>query len=177
MLRFTSTLFGVVLLLALVPAHGQDVVKGADAYISGGYATALCEWRPLAEQGNATNSGIRTQITPLLGNGTRKNPPSVGSLMMCWTASAAGIARCLIIEGSDPMRGESADYLQAVYEALWRKCGASDEEARIIARCCVSADLQNQAIGWLRKGCRSLGGGAVVRFPRIWMPSGESRFN
>jgi hypothetical protein len=25
--------------------------------------------------------------------------------------------------------------------------------------------LQNQAIGWLRKGCNSLGGGTVVRFP------------
>ncbi len=34
-------------------------------------------------------------------------------------------------------------------------------------------DLQNQAIGWLRKGCRSLGGGTVVRFPRFWMSSGE----
>ncbi len=37
------------------------------------------------------------------------------------------------------------------------------------------ADVQNQAIGWLRKGCRSLGGGTVVRFPRIWMVSGECR--
>ncbi len=27
------------------------------------------------------------------------------------------------------------------------------------------ADLQNQAIGWLRKGCSYLGGGTVVRFP------------
>ena len=26
------------------------------------------------------------------------------------------------------------------------------------------ADLQNQAIGWLRKGCSSLGGGMAVRF-------------
>ena len=37
------------------------------------------------------------------------------------------------------------------------------------------ADLQNQAIGWLRKGCRSLGGGTVVRFPRIRMSYGEYR--
>ncbi len=36
-------------------------------------------------------------------------------------------------------------------------------------------DLQNQAIGWLRKECRSLGGGTVVRFPRIWIASGECR--
>lgn len=39
------------------------------------------------------------------------------------------------------MLKEPADYLQAVYEALWRKCGASDEEARIIARCFLAADL------------------------------------
>ncbi len=37
------------------------------------------------------------------------------------------------------------------------------------------ADLQNQAIGWLRKGCSSLGSGKVVRFPQIWMSSGECR--
>ncbi len=36
-------------------------------------------------------------------------------------------------------------------------------------------NLQNQAIGWLRKGYRSLDGGTVVRFPRIWMSSGECR--
>jgi len=52
MLRFTSVLFGVVLLLAL-PAYGQDFQKGVEAYNSGDYATALREWRPLAEQGHA----------------------------------------------------------------------------------------------------------------------------
>ncbi len=36
---------------------------------------------------------------------------------------------------------------------------------------------QNQAIGWLRKGYSSLGGGTVVRFSRIWVSSGECRFN
>ncbi len=29
------------------------------------------------------------------------------------------------------------------------------------------AGLQNHAIGWLRKGCGSLGGGTAVRFSRI----------
>ncbi len=37
------------------------------------------------------------------------------------------------------------------------------------------ASLQNQAIGWLRKGCSSLGGGTLVQFPRIWRASGECR--
>ncbi len=50
----------------------------------------------------------------------------------------------------------------------WRKTGQMAFQKR--------ADLQNPAVGWLRKGCRSLGGGTVVRFPRIWMSSGECRF-
>ena len=37
------------------------------------------------------------------------------------------------------------------------------------------ADYQNHAIGWLHRGYSSLGGGKVVRFPRIWMVYGECR--
>ena len=36
-------------------------------------------------------------------------------------------------------------------------------------------EVQNQAIGWLRKGCSSLGVRTVVRFPRIWVVSGKCR--
>jgi TPR repeat protein len=45
-----------VLLLTLLvgnPAFSADIRKGAAAYRSGDYATALREWEPLAEQGNA----------------------------------------------------------------------------------------------------------------------------
>ena len=45
-------LVGLALLLA-VPAAGQDFQKGFEAYNNGGYATALREWRPLAEAGDA----------------------------------------------------------------------------------------------------------------------------
>ena len=34
-------------------AFAQDFQKGFEAYNAGDYATALQEWRPLAEQGNA----------------------------------------------------------------------------------------------------------------------------
>ena len=37
------------------------------------------------------------------------------------------------------------------------------------------ADYQNHAIGWLHRGYSSLGGGKVVRFPRIWVVYGECR--
>ena len=42
----------VTLAVALtVPAVAQDFDKGLDAYKRGDYATAMQEWRPLAEQG------------------------------------------------------------------------------------------------------------------------------
>ena len=37
------------------------------------------------------------------------------------------------------------------------------------------ADYQNHVIGWLQWEQSALGDGAVVRFPRIWMSSGECR--
>ena len=37
------------------------------------------------------------------------------------------------------------------------------------------ADYQNHVIGWLQWEQSPLGVGAVVRFPRIWMSSGECR--
>ena len=46
-----------VLLLALLiwnPAFSADFQKGEDAYKKGDYETALREWTPLAEKGNAT---------------------------------------------------------------------------------------------------------------------------
>ena len=45
-----------VLLLTLLvgnPAVSADFQKGVDAYDRRDYATALREWKPLAEQGNA----------------------------------------------------------------------------------------------------------------------------
>ena len=52
MLRRTA--IGLVLaLLVALPATAQDFEKGLAAVKRGDYATALSEWRPLAEQGNA----------------------------------------------------------------------------------------------------------------------------
>ena len=49
-----------VLLLTLLlenPAFSADFQKGLTAYQSGDYATALREWTPLAEQGDAYAQG------------------------------------------------------------------------------------------------------------------------
>ncbi len=48
------TAIGLVLALLLtLPATAQDHQKGVAAYKRGDYATALKEWRPLAERGHA----------------------------------------------------------------------------------------------------------------------------
>ena len=46
---FTLVWFGFI-----VNAFSADFDKGWDAYEEGDYTTALKEWRPLAEQGNAS---------------------------------------------------------------------------------------------------------------------------
>ena len=57
-----------VLLLTLLvgnPAFSADFQKGLTAYESGDYATALREWKPLAEQGDAFaqyNIGLMYEI-------------------------------------------------------------------------------------------------------------------
>ena len=43
----------LITLLLGTPASAADFRKGLDAYIKNDYATALREWRPLAEQGDA----------------------------------------------------------------------------------------------------------------------------
>ena len=46
-------LSAVAIIVALSgTAQSQDYARGYDAYEAGDYATALQEWRPLAEQGN-----------------------------------------------------------------------------------------------------------------------------
>ena len=47
------TILMIVLFVAIaVSVSAQDFNRGVDAYRSGDYATAMNEWRPLAEQGN-----------------------------------------------------------------------------------------------------------------------------
>ena len=51
-MRNMAALFGLLLsVLLAVPAGAQDYDKGIAAYSRGDFATALKEWRPLAEQG------------------------------------------------------------------------------------------------------------------------------
>jgi uncharacterized protein len=51
--RLLTLPFLLITLLVGTPAFSGDYKKGYDAYQSGDYATALREWTPLAEQGDA----------------------------------------------------------------------------------------------------------------------------
>ena len=53
MKHFALILTTLLSLLIPVQSWGGDFQKGLDAYSSGDYATALKEWTPLAEQGDA----------------------------------------------------------------------------------------------------------------------------
>ncbi len=63
--------FAVLCLLA-TPAAAQDYNKGATAYARGDFAAALQEWRPLAEQGNASAQFNLGQMY-FLGRGISQN--------------------------------------------------------------------------------------------------------
>ncbi len=52
MRRFILALSCFVTMIA-APIFAQDFNKGLEAYRSGDFATALKEWKPLAEQGDA----------------------------------------------------------------------------------------------------------------------------
>ncbi|MDB9862022.1 hypothetical protein OAC78_01460 [Litorivicinus sp.] len=71
MILITILLLLVLLSLSL-PSFGADFKKGLTAYNNGDYSTALKEFTPLAEQGDADwalewNGMIQIHITPLYG--------------------------------------------------------------------------------------------------------------
>jgi uncharacterized protein len=50
----TSLMVGAFFMFSAVSTHAQDFYKGSVAAHSGDYVTALKQWLPLAEQGNAS---------------------------------------------------------------------------------------------------------------------------
>jgi len=54
------------------PSFSGDLQKGMNAYQSGDFATALREWKPLAEQGNAGAQGIVGKMYQL-GQGAQQD--------------------------------------------------------------------------------------------------------
>jgi len=58
-------------------AYAQDLQKGLAAAQAGDYATALQEWRPLAEQGDAS---AQYNLGTMYDNGQRGGPSFLTSL-------------------------------------------------------------------------------------------------
>ena len=56
----------ISMVMLATSAFAQDFQKGLDAYDAGDYATALQEWRPLAEQGDAD---VQTLVGAMYSNG------------------------------------------------------------------------------------------------------------
>jgi len=57
-MKWATMMLAAVVVLVAAPActdfkAGEDIQAGVDAYEKGDYATALKEWRPLAERGHA----------------------------------------------------------------------------------------------------------------------------
>jgi uncharacterized protein len=78
-------LIAIALSLAIVaPASGQDFQQGLEAHRRGDYDTALHEFRPLAEQGNALAQRFLGRLYEL-GNGVPKN----GTEALRWYRLAA----------------------------------------------------------------------------------------
>jgi TPR repeat protein len=53
MIKLLRTIPFLLCTAVAAPVMAQDFDKGSEAYFAGDYATALQEWRPLAEQGDA----------------------------------------------------------------------------------------------------------------------------
>ncbi len=56
-MRWATVMLALVVVLVAAPAWA-DFKTGMEAYERGAYATALKEWRPLAEQGDALAQGL-----------------------------------------------------------------------------------------------------------------------
>ncbi|MCG3774582.1 MAG: Secretory immunoglobulin A-binding protein EsiB [Nitrospira sp.] len=122
-IRFTITFVLSIICLA-VPAWA-DFQAGMDASTSGDYATALHEWRPLAEQGNAL---AQYNLGVLYRKG--RGVPQDDVLARQWYAKAAaqGLAKAQFSLGTLYFNGEGTpkDYQQAL---RWFRLAADQGEA------------------------------------------------
>ncbi len=98
-----------VLLLTLMignPASSADFQKGLDAAQRGDFATALKEWKPLAEQGHANS---QFYLGWMYDNG-QGVPQDHKTAVKWYTRAATGRCYCPIQSGTDVLH--------------WRRCPA-----------------------------------------------------
>jgi hypothetical protein len=123
--------FATLLALAL-PAYGQDLQKGLDAYNNGDYATALRELRPLAEQGYAK---AQFRLGWMYYNGKGVAQDDAEAVRWYRLAAAQGLAGAQNNLGImyKNGRGVAQDYVQVhlglMYEKVW---GVAQDDAEAV---------------------------------------------
>jgi len=144
--------------LAPLPPSAQDMEAGLSAYENHDYATAMKEWRPLAESGNA-----RAQfLVALLYYDGKSVPQDYGEAAKWFEQSAdRGYTRAQYNLGEMYATGQGVkrDYVQAYkWESL---CAAGGNET-----CAEHRD-------WLAKKLKGSQLAAAQRMAREWKPVGE----
>jgi TPR repeat protein len=111
-LRFPVAL--VLSIVCLAAPAWADFKAGADAYQRGDYATALREWQPLAEQGQAL---AQYNLGLLYANGQGVSKDDAQAQQWYEKAAAQGHADAQVNLGIlyDYGRGVAQDYKKAVY--------------------------------------------------------------
>jgi hypothetical protein len=135
------------------PTTAQDYDKGALAYQAGDYETALQEWRPLAEQGNA-QAQVKLGVMYDYGNGVPRD--STEAVNWVRLAAEQGNAEAQFYLGSMYTDGEGVlqDYAEAVD---WYRLAA--EQGEVWAQYRLGTMYNNghgvlqdyaQAVNWFR---------------------------
>ena len=108
------------LMLSPTASVAQDFYAGLDAYVTGDYATALGEWRPLAEQGQ-TDAQVNVGLMYLRGQGVPQD--YVEAARWYRLAAEQGNATAQVNLGLMYHRGEGVpqDYIEA---ARWNRLAA-----------------------------------------------------
>ena len=107
-------ILAVLLLLTLAaPAWGQDFDRGMQAYERGDYATALREWRPLANQSNAS---AQFNLGQMYSNGKGVVQDYAEAVKWYRKAAEQGYADAQFFLGGMYYKGEGVtqDYAEAV---------------------------------------------------------------
>jgi len=122
-LRFLIALVLSIICLAAPPS--ADYPAGVDAYNSGNYATALREWRPLAEQGDP---GAQFRLGSLYENGDGVPRDFAKARLWYEKAAAQGEAKAQFYLGIQSAYGEGGP-LDLVQAHMWYSLAAGNGNA------------------------------------------------
>ena len=136
-----ATIISVV--MSATSAFAQDLNKGVDAYKAGDYATALQEFRPLAEQGDAK---IQTLVGAMYAEG--KGVPQDYAEAFKWYRLAAEQGGASAQTNLGFMYGTGEGVLQDnVLAHMWANLGAANgNENGVKGRDIIAKEMTPQAI-------------------------------